>query len=302
MASKYEEFHAGTVYSPCGCCYGERGYFEGNLLSFTRKNKDSATVTLLAKTGVERQNVAWAGNGYRYLWQETWVDGNCLGRSTGTQHDNCSASWGNNITHSGNYSFTQTSANRNEVHIYGRAGLQTRTGESVWWFSENGWSDLVVSLPNSYKVLPPQGLTGRVDAKAWNTVTASCSLNSWSANPNIGGTPYAAGGGRSWNFSAKLLDGSKTLANLTTNTGETRSATFVFKGLNLPLDKTLTVEFTASNNYQLTISTKAEFKVQPIGVIVEPQGEIKKIKYAEIIPMPELQQPNTIVKRIQEIK
>ena len=288
MASKYEYFYSGVTYAPCACCYSERGYYSGNLVSFTRRNKDSATVTISAGTEMTRANVGWSGNGWRYLWQETVVDGNIIGRGTGTQHDNCSANWGNAVSHSGSYSFTQTSNNKNEIRINGRSGYQTGSGEaSFYWNVDNGWTELVIPVTNDYKVLPPSGLTGSISVKNSRIIRASCNLSSWSANPHIGGTPYTSGGGRAWNFRAQIKLNGKVIKSIEKNTGEARTASFDFSGLDLKLDTNYTLEFTASNNYQQTVTYQTTFTIEPMGYIVR-DNQVKKIKSIAIVNMNEL--------------
>lgn len=280
MASKYEYFHSSTNY--CGCCYSERGYYEGYPESFERKSKDTATVKVRCKAELCRTWVRWAVEG-RYKWTDVYCDGNKVARSNSTQWNNCSGNWGNcDGMANGTWSFTQTSYNKTSVSINGRSGYQTSGGETTfWWDSENGWSKLTVDIGNNFRILPPKNLTGSVTSKTTAAVTATCSLGSWSDNSNIGGTPYTSGGGRTWNFRAILKNGSTTIATLTQNTGETKSATFNFTGLNLPVNTNLTVEFTASNNYQQTTTATTTFKIESLGLVITSSSS-KHIKYMTI--------------------
>lgn len=282
MASKYEYYYGDYLYCDRTGRYSERGYFEAYPTGFTRKTASTATVSIHVATELCRANVQWLREG-RYIWQETLVDGNIAGRSTGQQVNNCTANWGNCLTHSGTYSFEQTSNNRTSLGINGRSGYEAAGGEiNFYWSVENGWNNLTLTLDNNYKILPPTGLSGQILSKRHDRVVAKCTLSSWSANTNIKGTPYTGTGGKNWNFRAVLKNGSNVIKTLTTNTGETKEATFTFTGLNLPTDTTLTVEFTASNNYQQTVSTSVTFQVTHFGWIVT-QGSAKKIRYIQIV-------------------
>lgn len=282
MASKYEYYWGDYLYCNGAGPYSERGYFEAYPTSFTRKTASTATVSVHVATELCRAWVRWSQPG-RYIWQETLVDGNIVGRSNGQQWDNCSSGWGNCLTHSGTYSFEQTSNNRTTLGINGRSAYQASWGEvSFYWSVDNGWSNLNLTLDNNYRILPPTGLTGQIVSKHHDRVIARCTLNSWSANANIGGTPYTGSGGRNWNFRAVLKNGSTVIKTLTQNTGETKTATFNFTDLDLPTDTTFTIEFTASNNYQQTISTSVTFQVTYLGWVVK-QGSAKKIRYIQVV-------------------
>lgn len=282
MASKYEYYWGAYLYCGGAGPYSERGYFEGNPVSFTRRSANTATVRVNVRTELCRAWTRWSIPG-RYIWQETLVNGSAIGRTNGVQIDNCSGNWGNCLSHSGTYSFTQTANNVTSIGINGRSGYQSSGGEvSFYWSVDNAWGNLDVPIGNSFRILPPKGLTGRIVSKHWDKVVASCSLDSWSDNVNIGGTPYTGSGGRSWNFQAVLKNGSTILKTLTVNTGETKNATFTFTDLNLPTDTNLTIEFTASNNYQQTVSTSVTFQITYLGWVVTT-GSAKKIRYIQTV-------------------
>lgn len=298
MASKHEYFWGDWLYCNGAGPYSERGYFYAHAASFTRKTASTANVRIDVSTELCRAWVKWAQQG-RYIWQETLVDGNVVGRANGTQWDNCSADWGNCLTHSGSYTFEQTANNRTQVRINGRSGYQSSGGEvSFYWIADNGWGDLVYTLNNNFRILPPKSLSGQVLSKSHEEVVAKCTLGSWSDNANIGGTPYTGSGGRNWNFRAVLKNGNTIIQTLTTNTGETKEATFTFTGLNLPIDTNLTIEFTASNNYQQTISTTVTFKITYFGWVVT-NTYAKKIKYIKIVSPIE---DGGTVKEVQSIR
>lgn len=298
MASKYEYFWGDRLYCGGQGPYSERGYFYAHATSFTRKTASTANVRIDVATELCRAWVMWAREG-RYIWQETLVDGNVAGRASGSQWNNCSGNWGDCITHSGTYTFEQTANNRTQVRINGRSGYEASWGEVVfYWTTDNGWGDLVYTLNNNFLVLPPKGLTGQVISKNHEMVVARCNLQSWSDNPNIGGTPYTGSGGKDWNFKAVLKNGNNIVKTLTLNTGENREATFTFDNLDLPVDTNLTIEFTASNNYQQSISTTITFKISYFGWIVT-NSSAKKIKYIKIVAPIE---DGGAVKEVQSIR
>ena len=299
MASKYEYFYSSTFY--CNGGYSERGYYEGYPESFERRSKDTATVKVRCKAELCRANVRWAVEG-RYKWTDVYCEGTRVARSNSTQWNNCSWDWGNcDGMANGQYSFTQTSSNKTAVYINGYSGFQTSGGETTfWWKNDNGWSDLKVDIDNNYRILPPKNLSGSITSKNARKVVAKCTLGSWSDNANIKGTPYTADGGRTWNFQAVLKNGNNTIKTLTKNTGETKEATFTFDNLNLPVDTNLSVVFTASNNYQQTVSTTTTFSVASMGWVVTSASK-KKIKYISVTEPTELGGSVKYISRIKKI-
>ena len=283
MANSTQYLWTSTTYNchPPGN-YAERGYLEGYPVSFERKSANTATVKVNCKSETALIYVNWIRPGAPYT-QYVSCEGVDVGSAGSTQQNNCTGNWGGMAcSASGTYSFTQTSSNKTAVWVDGRwawTGRNWNTIVNTW--SGNGWSTLKVELGNGYRVLPPKNLTGSITYKNSTRVKASCSLDSWSDNGNIKGTPYTGNGGRNWNFQAQIKNGSSVLKTLTKNTGETKSADFDFTGLNLPVDVNLTMLFTASNNYQQTITYSVSFKIDSLGYVTTTASS-KRIKYITI--------------------
>ena len=112
----------------------------------------------------------------------------------------------------------------NFIHdIYGNINTLAVGASAVYLGQTSG--DAVYSLPDSLRVLPPEGLS--VTWPTTITGSVSASVSKWANNSNIGGTPTSYGGASYWNWAIDLLDeNGNYLAHKTFNTGETKSKNF----------------------------------------------------------------------------
>lgn len=255
--------------------------------TWSRNSADSGKISIGLYGFHAYRNVRWISPG-QATYVRVLINGTSYGQASGpaTYHD-CSGGDAMGVGVSATADLIQTPSNP-----YGHLQFDIGYcwGADSHYFSVN--SDLGVwpaeyDLGNDFKVLPPKNLTGSVTNSSFRTVTATASIGSWSDNTNIKGTPYTSGGGRTWNFRAQIKNGSTVLAEKTLNTGETKSGTFNFTDLNLPIDTNLTMHFTCSNNYQQTVDYDVTFNIPSLGWVVK-SGSTKKIKGIAIVDMIEL--------------
>ena len=148
------------------------------------------------------------------------------------------------------------SASDSTVKIWGEG----RNSPSQGWLGTSTGSpdfcDIVITLTNDQKILPPKGLTASLQNISEAALDVTASIESWSDNQNIVGTPYTQGGGRNWNFMAEIKTerstASTTIKRIELNTGENKTATFNFAGLSLVSDTTYWVRIVVSNDFQQT--------------------------------------------------
>lgn len=109
----------------------------------------------------------------------------------------------------------------NFIHdIYGDINTLA-VGASATYLGQTS-GDAIYNLPDSLRVLPPEGLS--VTWPTTITGSVSASVSKWANNSNIRGTPTSYGGASYWNWEIDLLDeNGNYLAHKTFNTGETKS-------------------------------------------------------------------------------
>lgn len=252
-----------------------------------RNGKDSGKIKIDCSGYHAYRNVRWISPG-----QGTWInlkinDVEYKRQGGGSTYHDCSGNDSHGVSTSVTAELIQTSSNPYDTLNYDVGYCWGVDSHYFSIHSDLGEYPAVRTLSDNFKVLPPKNLSGSVTNKSFNSVSASVSVGSWSDNTNITGTPYTQDGGRNWNFRAQIKDGGTVLAELTINTGETKNGTFDFTGLNLPVDKDLTMHFTCSNNYQQTIDYDVTFKIPFLGWVVK-QGNTKKIKGIAVVDMIEL--------------
>lgn len=284
MAINYDKvFCWGVVY--CGdFCDRWKGSFGDP--TWERNGKDSGKIKISLSGYHAYRNIKWIVPGNDRLWMDLRINGTVIttgGKSA--QYSDCSGGDSNTTSASGTAELIQTSSNpygnlKFDIMQYwiGQSGntntfsLNSDTGEYAADYD----------LGNNFKILPPKNLTGSVTSVKATKITATCNLGSWSDNANIKGTPYTGDGGRDWNFRAQIIYNGTAVYEITKNTGETKNATFEFtdlEKLNLfPTGVPVTMRFTASNDYQQTISYDTTFTLHILGWVVTETGT-KKIRY-----------------------
>lgn len=256
--------------------YGERHYRWADVISFTRRDASTANVTVEAYVQYWNRYIRWVNpNG----WSRIWAVFNGVERGYGELQphpDDCSGSWVNGVNTRQQYTFTQTSSNITNIQIDTRCGYQTTAGGHYFTASGDGFGYLDLPIPTNYQILPPTGLTGSITSQNPAKVTATASLGSWSTNPNIKGTPYES----TWNFQARIMNGTTVVATVTRNTGEAKNATFEFTGIALKSGINYHIEITAKNDYQQTqVINTGTFSFPCLGHIISPDGTDDKILY-----------------------
>ena len=291
MASKYETVNWGKVYCGGGVDFCEQGYYRLDNPKFVRKNASEAYIQIDYEARHWYKGVRWVAPG-RPQYLSAVINGVEVGTSGQIVGiDDCSGSaWFMETIASGNSgtAFTQTSAN--SITSLSLDPIYNWVGASGNWntfqFSDptsgNNWAPLVYDINNNnYKILPPTGLTHTVSKTTETQVTTTANLASWSANPNITGTPYTGSGGANWNFQCNIKLNGTAVATISLNTGETKTATADFTGILLKTDTTYTIEWIARNNYQQQVVSTSTFKLLFIGYVVT-QASTKKISYITI--------------------
>lgn len=254
--------------------------------TWERNGKDSGKI-----------KIALSGyHAYRYIqWITPRSNGTWLGLTiNGTEHitggkgslyNDCTGNDSSSASASGTAELIQTSDNpysnlKYNITCYwvgasGNTNTFTFQGDIGEWCAD-------YNLNNNFKILPPKNLTGSITSKSTRKVTATCNLGSWSDNVNITGTPYTGDGGRDWNFKAEIIYNGTVYATRTVNTGEAKTATFTFDDAseldNVPIGENAILRFTASNNYQQSITYDVTFQFDFLGWVVE-NGSTKKIRY-----------------------
>lgn len=256
--------------------------------TWERNSADSGKIKIPIYGYHAYRGTGWVSPGPDKKWVGVLINGTeyvTSGRTGLEPVRECSGNDTCGIGVSGTAELIQTSDNpysniKQDVKVYwiGASGntntftLNSDTGE---WAAD-------FNLTNDFKVLPPKDLSGSVTSVKATKVTATCNLGSWSDNSNIKGTPYTGGGGRDWNFRAQIIYNNSVVYEITKNTGETKTATFEFTDLaklNLfPTGVPVTMRFTASNDYQQTISYDTTFTLHILGWVVTETGT-KKIRY-----------------------
>lgn len=262
--------------------YGERWRGHVGDPVWTRKSEDSGEISFSMWGTHDRQWISWVRpNSPCHI--SLLVNG--IEHITGAvmyNYDQCNANWSNAVTASGTIRLTQTNANAYTVlNIDLGVTWRGATQENYFtYYGDNGVYPAIITLTDDFKVLPPEGLTGTIVSKNPTSLTCTCSIDRWSKNTNITGTPY---GSQTWNFQARIKTGDTVVATVNLNTNETKNATFNFTGLGLKADTDYYVEFTAKNNYQQTqVINSSTFRFPCLGHIISPDGTDDKIVYFSI--------------------
>ena len=273
----------GAIY--CGCQFADHWKGTWQDPTWERNSKDSGKIKVQYNVYHAYQCVRWITPGQPTYLQaiiEDWTSGKTNGSNT--FHD-CGGGDAMGITATGTGELIQTDSNP-----YGTLHYDIRMS---WGWNDNkftfyedlGYYPATYELDDDFKISKPQTMTGSISFADPRKINCSCSIDKWSKNKNIKGTPYTDGGGRNWNFRAQIKVNGTVVYEITQNTGETKSADFEFTDLtklkDVPLDTDVVMHFTCSNNYQQTEDFDVTFRLQGIGYVVK-QGSTKKIRYIEI--------------------
>ncbi len=253
-----------------------------------RNGKDSAKIKIDIYGWHAYRGVRWVSPGPDKKWVAVMLNGTeyaTSGKVGLEPMNNCGGDDVNAAGVSTTAELIQTSSN-----TWGNLKLDTR----VYWIGASGNTNTFTlnsdtgewmadyDLTNDFKILPPKNLSGSVTTAKATKIVATCNLGSWSDNTNIKGTPYTGDGGRDWNFRAQIIYNGTVVYEITKNTGETKNATFEFTDLAklalFPVETDVTMRFTASNDYQQTISYDTTFRLHILGWVVTESGT-KKIRY-----------------------
>lgn len=220
-------------------------------------------------------NIKWATSAGRTvagaLWYRSSVatgDGWRFAEATIARWYGCCGQCG--TSGSGNYYDARISASDTRVYV---------DMYDTNWVENWGWHDtldcqITYDLPTNMRITAPTGFTATLGSYSLTSLHCEASIASWSNNTNIKGTPYTSGGGRSWNFMAEIKNPAGTsLYRIEKNTGETKSCSWDFSGMNLPVNTTLTLRIVVSNDYQQIQEKLITFQVKPIGKVITTGSE-----------------------------
>lgn len=212
-----------------GCNYTNTGatvtaYLDGVTWGRDTGNAAQSKLRVQMNASSTGSNIVWSNANTRYgNYTESWSNVNWWssgdsGISPGGTY--CSGSIGCCYCICGSFAYWK---NATYGDVYGNADTAT-IGFSAHMIGDDTGAGYY-NLPDNLRVLPPVGLTVSFPTTLDGNISAS--LQKWSNNTNIGGTPTTYTGASYWNFAVDILDESGNyLAHKTFNTGETLSCNF----------------------------------------------------------------------------